>query len=261
MDRLKTKQRKHPAIVAFAVRPCLHTVVAREVLVHVGRVWPDGLEPVGFVQQALHHAAAGHCRGLLHHYAAATTVTNPHHYSRHHIQIMDTHEDKGRDRSKWVKGQTVTIKIIITLTHNHCRGLLDYPCEAAITLTATTTNRRQRQHNHGHTHEERGGVEVGVGGRGGQPPRSHRNEGHKHQGMQTHISTTMALADSFSSDYTVQRRQNQSVYCNGWQQYTVSPLSYISRNAFSGFPYCNMACFLDARKVKITGEYTGRVNQ
>ena len=35
------------------------------------------------------------------------------------------------------------------------------------------------------------------------------------------------------------------------------------RNAFSGFPYYNMACFLGVRKMKTktTGESTGQVNQ
>ena len=33
------------------------------------------------------------------------------------------------------------------------------------------------------------------------------------------------------------------------------------RKAFGGFPYYNMACLLDVRKIQTTGEYTGRVNQ
>ena len=46
----------------------------------------------------------------------------------------------------------------------------------------------------------------------------------------------------------------------GLQQYTVvSPLS--PRDASSGFPSYNLACFLGVRIVKTTGECTGQVNQ
>ena len=47
----------------------------------------------------------------------------------------------------------------------------------------------------------------------------------------------------------------------GLQQHIVSPFSSLHQKRIGGFPYYNMACFLDVHEKKTTGEYTGQVNQ
>lgn len=136
-------------------------------LVHVSRVRSDRLEPVGLVQQALHHAAAGHCRGLLHHCEAATTATTTTYESWVHT---DTREEVGQGAFSHHQNH-----------HQHAQLLiadLPYPCEAVMPSQQLAPPQPPHK-NHGQTQT------AGRGRSGGkQPPtithksRQHTNRGH-----------------------------------------------------------------------------------